>query len=170
MAWTSKSTAKKVTIPMCSARAVRPSVVRPRACPVRYLLRQFAEQPRRKRRADTPERNHHSRYGSPFAPLRPIWPWPVRGASAFSAVRNLRANLGTSSTLLLQRFTQNKLSMEDEKQRILAMQTQSGLDKCLPFLSSETQPFRRQPPVSRRPINHRFAITISRPSGSGATS
>lgn len=47
------------------------------------------------------------------------------------------------------------------------MQTQSGLDKCLPFISSETQTWRRTP-VSPRPVESRLSITISRQSGSGA--
>jgi cytidylate kinase len=47
------------------------------------------------------------------------------------------------------------------------MQPQSGLEKCLPFLSSECQPW-TGPPVSRRQVKSRLAITISRQSGSGA--
>jgi len=47
------------------------------------------------------------------------------------------------------------------------MQPQSGLDKCLPFLSFECQPW-TAPPVSRKPVKSRLAITISRQSGSGA--
>src|SRR5262245_29352787 len=47
------------------------------------------------------------------------------------------------------------------------MQTQSGLDKCLPFISSETQSWRRTP-VLPRPMESRLSITISRQSASGA--
>ena len=47
------------------------------------------------------------------------------------------------------------------------MQPQSGLEKCLPFLSSESQPW-KGPPGSPRPVKTRLTITISRQSGSGA--
>jgi cytidylate kinase len=47
------------------------------------------------------------------------------------------------------------------------MQTQIGLEKCLPFLGAEFQPWTR--PVASRPSQHSpLSVTISRQSGSGA--
>ncbi|HWX19340.1 MAG TPA: cytidylate kinase-like family protein [Candidatus Binatia bacterium] len=47
------------------------------------------------------------------------------------------------------------------------MNTQIGLEKCLPFISSELQPG-GTPPVFAREVPSRLAVTVSRQTGSGA--